>query len=390
MNVTFGRYVRTIRDTHEHDWLTFREAIEVSSNIVMAKAALEIGDDRLYTTARDFGFGLPTGVDMTGEVDGLLKRPSEWSKTTLQTLAYGYEVGVTPMQILSAYAVVANGGVLMKPYVVAALDDEHGQRVGEQHPEYVRRVISPETATLLALAFEGVVERGTAKDVAIPGIRIAGKTGTARKVVDGQYAQGQYTASFVGFFPVEDPQIVGLVMMDNPRKQGYYGGITSGPIFRAIAGRVVNSSAKISRTIATGRDPMRPRSISVPDVRQMQPEVAQNMLTSLGLTVKAYGTGSLVVRQKPDPGKVLEEGDMVNLALASSDQTREGAIQVPDVRGMTVRRAMNRLVVDDFEITVKGSGVVRQQIPSSGTKSSVGSRVTLVCEPASLSDAVVY
>ncbi len=390
MTVQFGRYVRTIRDTHEHDWLTFRQAIEVSSNIVMAKAATEIGEEFLYTTARDFGFGMLTGVDMPGEVKGILKRPNEWSKTTLQTLSYGYEVAVTPLQILAAYSAVANGGVLMKPYVVASIRDASGQETWSQHPEVIRRVVSAETAAELALSFEGVVERGTAKDVAIPGIRIAGKTGTARKVVEGSYAQGQYTASFVGFFPVDDPQFVGLVMMDNPRERGYYGGITSGPIFRAIAGRVANTSARISRTIVTTRDPLEERTTAVPDVRNMQPEVATGMLTNLGLTVRLFGEGELVIRQKPDPGQHADKGDPVSLSLGSSDQAADGSIRVPDVRGLTVRRALNRLVVDDFTVVVRGSGVVRSQLPAAGAKSTVGSAITLVCEPAALTQAVLY
>lgn len=390
MTVQIGRYIRTIRDTHEHEWLTFRQAIELSSNIVMAKAALEIGDELFYTTARDFGFGMLTGVDMTGEVRGILKRPGEWSKTSLQTMSYGYEVAVTPLQILSAYGVIANDGVLMRPYVVAALDNASGRQVWKQRPEVIRRVVSSATAEELALSFEGVIERGTAKDVAIPGIRIAGKTGTARKVVDGKYAQGQYTASFVGFFPVDDPQVVGLVMMDNPRNQGYYGGSTSGPIFRAIAGRVVNASARMSKTVVTSRDPLATRTVAVPDVRNLHPEIAKSMLAGLGLTVHSFGDGELVVRQKPQPGQVVDAGEAINLVVGSSDQTPDGTIVIPDVRGLTVRRAISRMVVDDFDVVVRGSGVVRSQSPAAGTKSRVGSEVTLICEPASMGQVVLF
>jgi len=390
MRVQIGRYVRIINDTHEHDWLTFRQAMEVSSNIVMAKAALEIGDELLYTTARDFGFGMMTGVDMTGEVRGILKRPDTWSKTTLQNLAFGYEVAVTPLQILAAYAAVANGGVMMRPYVVAALHDEAGTSVRERRPDVIRKVISPETAMLLALSLEGVVERGTAKDVAIPGIRIAGKTGTARKVVDGKYAQGQYTASFAGFFPVNDPRVVGLVMMDNPRNRGYYGGLTSGPVFRGIAERVVNASPGLSRTPVTTRDPLSVRKIAVPDVRNMRPDIAQSMLKGLGLTVHSFGSGRLVVRQMPDPGHIVEPGDPVSIVAGTTDQTINGMIRVPDVRGLTVRRALNRMVVDDFDVVVRGSGVVRAQHPSPGTQTRVGSTVTVTCEPASMSQVVLY
>ena len=391
MKVTIGRYVRLIKDTHEYEWLTFREAIEMSSNIVMAKASTKIGAQRLYTTARDFGFGVPTGVDMPGEVRGMLKRPQQWSGTTLQTLAYGYEVGATPLQILCAYGAVANGGVLMKPHVVSAIRSGDGTTIREERRSAIRRVVSERTAALLRDSFEGVVERGTAKDVAIPGVRIAGKTGTSRTVVEGKYADGSYTASFAGFFPADDPQVVGLVMMDNPRRRGYYGGITSGPVFRAIAERIINGSSRMSRTVASQRDPSRDKTVTAPDVRMMRVEFAKRMLASLGLTGRTYGAGPLVVRQTPDAGKPIEPGDAVTLVLGKATRpSGDGTIAVPDVRGMSIRRAMNRMAVDEFDVTIHGSGLVRSQSPLPGSKARAGTHVTLICEPKSLSQAELY
>ena len=391
MKVTIGKYVRTIKDTHEHEWLTFRQAMEVSSNIVMAKVGKAVGSDRLYRMARDFGFGVPTGVDIPGEVRGALKRPSSWSGTTLQTMSYGYEVGVTPLQTLAAYGAVANGGILVRPYVVRSVRMPSGETVRSQSTTVIRRVIAPGTARLLTEALEGVVDRGTAMDVRIPGVRIAGKTGTARKVVDGVYAAGFYTASFAGFFPAEDPQVVGVVMMDNPRTRGYYGGITSGPVFRAIAERIVNSSSRISRTVVAQRDPQRNRILSVPDVRSMQPEFARQMLSSMGLKGRTYGTGPLVVRQTPEAGRPAEAGDVVSLVLGrAAKPSTDGSVSVPDLRGMSVRRAMNRLVVEEFDVVVRGSGVVRQQMPAAGAKTRSGASVTLVCEPRPLTQAVLY
>src|SRR3990172_4320404 len=149
--------------------------MEQWSNIVMAKAGNIIGPENLYRQARDFGFGIPTGVDLAGEVRGRLKKPHQWSGTTLQTMAYGYEVAVPPLQIAAAYAAVANGGVLMKPFVIARAQDTDGKLAREQFPQRIRKVISSETASLLAAAFEGVVERGTASDVKINGVRFAGR-----------------------------------------------------------------------------------------------------------------------------------------------------------------------------------------------------------------------
>jgi cell division protein FtsI (penicillin-binding protein 3) len=393
-----GRYVvpskrgrgRTITDAHEYDWLTFQEAIELSSNIVMAKVSPLVGAEHLYRQARDFGFGIPTGIELPGEVRGRLKKPFEWSGTTLQTMAYGYEVAVTPLQLVSAYAAVANNGMLMKPIIVSRVENSVGDGVFEQRPQTVRRVISPETAALLRQAFEGVVERGTAKDVHLPGIRIAGKTGTSRKVVDGRYGLGSYTASFVGFFPIEEPQVVCLVMLDNPKARGYYGGITSGPVFRAIAERIINTTGRFTK-----KPPVNEQSpkggISVPDVRTLQLNIAAKMLEGMGLKGQPVGTGDIVVRQVPGPGKHLEPGDVVQLVLIGEEADEAtGRMMVPDVRGMSLRRAINRLVVDDFDVSVRGSGVVVEQTPTGGQKAQAGATIHLVCEPRTISSAVLY
>ncbi len=386
-----GRF-RLIKDTHEHGILTFQEAIEQSSNIVMAKASLTIGPERLYRQARDFGFGIPTGVDLPGEVRGKLKKPQEWSGTTLQTLSYGYEIAATPLQIAAAYAAVANRGVLMRPYIVARVTNAEGDVVYDQRPQVIRKVVSPETAALLTRAFEGVVEQGTAMDVRIDGVRIAGKTGTSRKVVDGKYGLGNYTASFTGFFPADDPQIVCLVMMDNPRAVSYYGGLTSGPIFRAIAERIINSTGRFTKSPkASEKQQPQQNGISVPDVRTLQVTIAGKILEGQGFRSETIGTGEVVVRQVPEPGKRLEKGDVVKLVLEGIEAPENaGPGIVPNVRGMSLRRAINRLVVEDFDIKVRGSGVVVQQIPASGQKVNPGSTIQLVCEPRAITSAALY
>jgi len=386
-----GGKFRTISDSHKHEFLTFQEAIEQSSNIVMAKASDIIGPENLYRQARDYGFGIPTGIDLPGEVRGRLKKPHQWSGTTLQTMSYGYEVAVTPLQITAAYAAVANGGILMKPFVIARIQDSQGNVVDEQSPQRIRRVVSEKTAASLIEAFEGVVERGTGTEVKVNGVRIAGKTGTARRIVDGKYETGYYTASFVGFFPVEDPQVVCLVMMDNPRTYGYYGGSTSGPIFHAIAERVAHTSWKFSRRPAAPPRREERETITVPDVRNIRKVIAEKILEGRGLKGQLFGTGDVVVRQSPAPGARVEQGDVVKLSLNSLPVTDpKGMIVVPDVRTMTIRRAINRLVIDDFDIDVEGSGIVVRQYPLPGRKTLAGSKVRLVCEPPSVSTAVLY
>ena len=382
---------RTITDTHPYDWITFQQAIELSSNIVMAKFSPTLGAERLYRQARNFGFGIPSGVDLPGEVRGKLKKPGEWSGTTLQTMAYGYEVAVTPLQIACAYAAVANKGVLMRPYIVSHIQDNAGTVEFEEHPQTIRRVVSEKTAELLTQAFEGVVERGTAKEAHIDGVRIAGKTGTSRKVIEGHYGTGSYTGSFVGFFPIEDPQVVLLVMIDNPRGGSYYGGSTSGPVFRAIAERIINTTGRFTKTPKPKEQQPPSNGISVPDVRTLQVVIASRLLESNGLKAQTVGTGDIVVRQVPEPGKRIEKDDVVQLVLNENDADRaDGMVVVPDVRGMSVRRAINRLVVDDFDIKVQGSGVVVSQIPAAGQKAQAGVTIHLTCEPKAVVSAVLY
>jgi cell division protein FtsI/penicillin-binding protein 2 len=387
-----GNKFRLISDSHEFDYLTFQEAIEVSSNIVLAKVGKILGGGKLYRTARDFGFGMIAGIDLPGEVRGVLKKPSDrdWSGTTTQSMSYGYEIGATPLQLVCSYAAVANKGILMKPYVVAHIQDGTGETIAEQKPQAIRRVITQQTLDQLIPAFEGVVERGTGKEAHIQDVRIAGKTGTSRKYLDGKYVANNYTASFVGFFPVEDPQVVCLVMLDNPRSQGYYGGSTSGPVFRAIAERVITTSYKFSRT-AIAQDPAASGSIVVPDVRMLQSSLAKKLLASYGLSCQTFGKGTLVIKQTPEPGKKMEKDGMVSLVLnGESLALPDGMIAVPDVRGMSIRRAMNRLISEEFEVKVQGSGVVTQQFPTAGEHLRLGSSITLTCMPRGMGQASLY
>ena len=178
--------------------------------------------------------------------------------------------------------------------------------------------------------------------------------------------------------------------MDNPKTKGYYGGITSGPVFRSIAERVISTSYKFSRT-AIAQDPAVNGTISVPDVRMLQPALAKKMLLNYGLNCQTFGAGTIVIKQMPEPGKKIEKGESVSLILNDeSVVSSDGTIMVPDVRGMSIRRAMNRLVSDEFEIKVQGSGVVLQQIPAAGERVRSGSSIVLMCSARSMMQASLY
>ena len=191
---------RTLRDTHAHGTIPFREVIAVSSNVGTAKIATRLDRGTFYQYARNLGFGQPTWVDLPGEVPGRLKRPSEWSGTSLTSMSIGYEVDVTPLQLATAYAALANRGLLVRPHIVAERRDVTNEITWSMRQDSVRRAFKAVTAEEILPAFEEVVLDGTAELARVEGLPIAGKTGTARKVSRGSYVPGAYRASFVGFF----------------------------------------------------------------------------------------------------------------------------------------------------------------------------------------------
>ncbi len=229
---------------HDHDrmgWVSFAEVIQKSSNIGAAKAGMALGDHRLYRYLQAFGFGQPTEIDLPGEATGLLKSPKDWGRRSLASISIGQEIGVTAIQMVTAIAAIANSGVLMKPYVVSEIRDAKGQTLKRILPHVRRRVISPETARTLTTILEGVVTNGTGGKAAIPGFRVAGKTGTAQKIDPrtGAYSSTQFVGSFVGYVPAEDPRLAMIVVIDEPHGEAW-GGVVAAPVFRRVGEQALN------------------------------------------------------------------------------------------------------------------------------------------------------
>lgn len=230
----------TIHDHEKLGWMTFAQMMQKSSNIGAAKTGILLGQQRLYRYLQAFGFGQRTDIDLPGEVAGLLKSPREWGRRSLASISMGQEVGVTPMQMVSAVSAIANDGVLMKPYVVSGVSDQKGQPVKEIRPQVRRRVVSPATARTLTTILEGVVASGTGTKAAIPGFRVAGKTGTAQKVDPrtGAYSSVLSVGSFVGFVPADAPRLAMIVVIDEPQGEAW-GGVVAAPVFRRVGEQVL-------------------------------------------------------------------------------------------------------------------------------------------------------
>lgn len=231
----------TIHDHEKQGWMTFSEVIQKSSNIGAAKAGMALGEQRLYRYLQAFGFGQRTEIDLPGEVNGLLKAPKDWGRRSLASISMGQEVGVTPLQMVSAMATLANGGVMMKPYIVSEIRDEKGRLLKEVLPQVKRRVVSPDTARLMTTILEGVITNGTGAKGAIPGFRVAGKTGTAQKIDPrtGAYSSTQFIGSFVGYVPAESPRLAMIVILDEPQGEAW-GGAVAAPVFQRVGEQVLN------------------------------------------------------------------------------------------------------------------------------------------------------
>ncbi|HJX97933.1 MAG TPA: penicillin-binding protein 2 [Chthoniobacterales bacterium] len=219
--------------------LSVKDILVKSSNIGAAKMGVTLGDQKFYEYIRRFGFGDRTGVELPGEIPGLIRAPSSWSKISITRIPMGHEIGVTPLQMTAAMCAIANGGKLMTPRIVKSITTADGKTVSTLKPIALRQVITPQTANQIGTALRGVVsDRGTAAAAAVPGFTIAGKTGTAQKVgPHGGYEKGKEVVSFCGYLPAENPQFVGLVVLDDAqtKREQNYGGTVAGPIFSRIA-----------------------------------------------------------------------------------------------------------------------------------------------------------
>jgi cell division protein FtsI (penicillin-binding protein 3) len=309
----------TMKDVEAHGTIPFVDVIAQSSNVGTAKTVEKIDRGVLYQYARDVGIGQPTGIDLPGEVEGVLKRPSQWSQTTKTSMAIGYEVAVTPLQLLTAYSALANGGLLMKPYVVARRQDVNGTTLWKNEPEVIRRAFKQKTARTLRPAFERAVEKGTGTKAQIESLRVAGKTGTALRVAEGGYSTEEGRATFVGFFPADDPRVTLLVMLGAP-ETSIYGGEVAAPVFRRIArrwigtfpevlDRVTSAPTSVSgKTLAESRSSAErlpvDASNTMPDLTGVSTRRAVTWLRERGVDARLDGTGT-IVRQRPRPGAPL-------------------------------------------------------------------------------------
>ena len=324
-NGTYRIADRTIHDDHPHSRLTVSEIMKYSSNIGSAKIGFKMGEEKLSTYLRNFGFGGRTGIDLPGESPGNLKR--HWYGIDLATISFGQGVSLSTVQLVSALSAVANGGNLMKPYLMEQILDDSGTVVQKFEPQLVRRVISPETAQKITKMMETVTgDGGTGTKAALDGFRVAGKTGTAQKVdpVTHTYSPTKRIGSFVGFVPADKPKLTIAIIIDEP--QGVkYGGVVAAPAFRSIA---------------------------------------QNALAYLKIQPNIPTTAAA----KPANAQQSPIQDVESLSDGDDQDIPDEGGTMPNFRGMSMRRVLQVMEKRGINIRLMGSGRAAEQSPAPGHK----------------------
>jgi len=339
-----GEYMlnnRIVHDVHKYKWLTFRQSIVYSSNIAVSKIAQEVGKKRLYKYARNLGFGLKTGIDLPGESKGFLLLPKRCSDYVLATFAIGQGLSLNSLQLVNAYAAVANGGNLMKPYLVKAILNDEGDTVKEFHPQKIRQAISLQTCKVMNDFLRAVVDSGTGNTIKEQDLDIAGKTGTAQKpdLDAGGYKKGHFVASFIGYFPASQPKYVGVVCIDSPKRK-HFGSEVAAPVFKNIAQRLA----------ALQDQPLLSVSVNLPK------------RNSVFKTPAACAPKNTYRTNKGLPYGPIEPNT------------------IPNVLGMTVRQATKLFSEKRISFRIKGNGIVRNQTPAPGSQIDPDQVCVLYCQ----------
>ncbi|MGE5455394.1 MAG: penicillin-binding transpeptidase domain-containing protein, partial [Methylocystaceae bacterium] len=378
---------RTIHEAHNESFgtLTFQGLMEKSSNVGFVQVGLKLGLERYYRYVRAFGLGQKTGIDLPGEASGILVPEKSARQIDLATMAFGQANATTPIQLVTAMAAIANGGRMMKPHLLKEIRNSEGKLIKRIEPETVREVVSQETSRQLRLILENVVNEGTGERAYIAGYRVGGKTGTAQKISpNGGYLENSFVTSFIALAPVNAPQLVALVTLDNPQGAFRFGATTAAPSVKAIFEYSLPYLGVIKQGQVATPSTKKPVPVAyVPDLVGLKPQEAAQKANKYGLQVKLIGKGTRVWDQHPSAYDRVKPGSIIEIMLTGNSGATTASL-VPDVRGKSMREAAAVLKTNGYIIRPQGSGLASEQSPAPGSPLAAGGEVKVIF--SSLSD----
>ncbi len=365
---------RKITDTHDYGPLNARGIIAKSSNVGVAKIAERIGSTRLYEEFISMGFGQKSALNLFGESSGLFAKLENWDGYSLHSLSFGQSISVTAIQLAAAYSAIANGGKLMKPTIVDSYKDDDGNILESFEPSVLRQISSKAACDTMLSYIQDVVDDGTARHIKMDYITVGGKTGTAEKNVEGTrgYSSGKYNAVFVGLFPVEDPQMVIVVFYDEPDHYFRFGSMSAAPTFGKI---VENILFMPDCNILPYNERLMQSSQKMPNLVGQSIHSVEQILNRYGFLYKVEGpdSASVVIDQFPKAGISVDRNHPITLKLGKAKtETKETVIKgtMPNLVGMTLRKAVQMATENGVPIRINGSGIVRKQSLLPGSRIS--------------------
>lgn len=366
---------RNIKCSHHegHGAQTFADAVKNSCNPAFIDVGLLVGKEKFKEYYKAFGFMDVTGFDLPGEASGIFYSDANYNTVELATASFGQGPVVTPLQLVAAVGAVANGGKLMKPYLVKELVDNDGNIIEKIEPTVVRQVISQKTSEQMCAMLENTVSNGTGQNAYIKGYRVAGKTGTSEKVPRGN---GKYISSFIAFAPANDPKIACLVVLDEPSNGQYYGGAIAAPVVAKI---MEDSLRYLGIEPQYTEEEKQTLDVYVPDVKGLSTQNAIKNLSNEGLSYRIAGNGATVISQTPKTGSSLPAGSVV---ILYTEENVSRSVTVPDVTGLSLSEAQARLSEHRLNMNVTGAGatgnssnltIANSQYPLAGATVEEGS-----------------
>ncbi len=356
-----------------HGAETMKKALQNSCNPVFTQLALRLGSDRLYQYLHAFGLGKRTGIDLYGEASGILIAQSRVKDVDLARIGFGQSVAVTPIQMITAACAVVNGGRLMKPYLVEAILNEDGEEIEVITPTVAANPISAETSATMRELLGSVVSEGGGKNARVDGWSVGGKTGTAQIYKNGRIESNLHIGSFVGFAPVEEPEVAVLVIVDEAQVKPDYGGTTAAP----FAAQIFTEILPLLGVKKTDGSEER-ADVTMPDVTGMNVKDARAILREAGIDCVTDGTQSMVTGQLPPAGTTVQEGFCAMLYVTGERApTAQEFTQVPDVIGLPMRESAQALRSAGLALDAQGDGIAVKQSPAAGTYAAAGDTVTV-------------
>jgi cell division protein FtsI/penicillin-binding protein 2 len=354
INTENGKYyLKNVKifDDHAHENLTVREVLEQSSNIGMTKLSTRFNNESLYKYLRDFGFSNPTSIELPGEAEGLLRKPASYNQLSKAFLSFGYGLSVTPLQMITAYSALINGGILYKPYLIKSVSDFKGNIIEENRPTKIRNVIDKSTSDLIRDIMVGVVEKGTGIAAQLDNVLVGGKTGTAQQLENGSYTSRKHNSSFIGFYPADNPKIICMILVNAPQV-GKYGGLVAAPIFREVSKRILDSNLNL-----------------VPNRKEIKRD--KHLIDELMTDIKSYN--GITSRSYLDPAP------KSNAAAPRRFSSNSKTI-MPNLVNQSMRDAIALLNEIGLEYKISGTGKVVEQSIQPGSPISRDSVCSIKCE----------